>query len=226
MPIFNSPFFEIDKKETKRYAGLRNSDFNEEIVDEACELARLIINPTGIWDIYDYNDNTQQINTSPPFILQGESIKKHLTGCEKVILLSATVGTEIENKITDLFKEGKYSLSLMLDAAATTAVEQSADLMEKAINEQVSRKGYNMKWRFSPGYGDWPIEQQPEMLKAAQGEKIGITLTESLMLEPRKTITAIIGLYKKEENCPEGKPKHNCEQCNKTDCIARQNTCK
>lgn len=222
MPIFNSPFFEIDKKETKRYAGLRNSDFNEEIVDEACELARLIINPTGIWDIYDYNDNTQQINTSPPFILQGESIKKHLTGCEKVILLSATVGTEIENKITDLFKEGKYSLSLMLDAAATTAVEQSADLMEKAINEQVSRKGYNMKWRFSPGYGDWPIEQQPEMLRTTKADIIGVHLTESMMLEPRKSITAIIGLYLIEESCPRDTKTHDCSNCTKTDCLARK----
>lgn len=225
MPIFNSPYFEIDKKETKRYAGLRNSDFDEEIIDNACELARLVIKPTGIWEIYDYDSKTQTVATTPPFKLQGNAIGKHLNGCTKVILLAATVGIDIENEITSLFKEGKYSLSLMLDAAATTAVEQNADLMEKAIKNHVSKQGYNMKWRFSPGYGDWPIEQQHEMLYMAKGDEIGISITESLMLEPRKSITAIIGLYIMEESCAftsANRERHDCSQCNKLDCPARR----
>ena len=140
MPIFNSPYYEIDKKETKRYAGLRNSDFDEGKIEEACELARLIIKPTGIWEIYDYDSKTQTVATIPPFKLHGNAIGNHLNGCSKVILLAATVGIDIENEITSLFKEGKYSLSLMLDAAATTAVEQNADLMEKAIKEAEIKK--------------------------------------------------------------------------------------
>ena len=143
-------------------------------------------------------------------------------GCDKVVLLSATVGQEIEDKITSLFKEGKYALSLILDAAATSAVEQNADLMEKAIFEKVSRQGYKMKWRFSPGYGDWPIEQQPEMIRTSKADVIGVHLTESMMLEPRKSITAIIGLYIIEGNCTNEEQKHNCAACDKTDCIARK----
>lgn len=225
MPIFNSPYYEIDKKETKRYAGLRNSDFDEGKIEEACELARLIIKPTGIWEIYDYDSKTQTVATIPPFKLHGNAIRNHLNGCSKVILLAATVGIDIENEITSLFKEGKYSLSLMLDAAATTAVEQNADLMEKAINNHVRKQGYNMKWRFSPGYGDWPIEQQKEMLHLSKGDEIGISLTESLMLEPRKSITAIIGLYIMEESCTcssINSDEHDCSQCDKLDCLARR----
>ena len=168
MPIFNPPYFEIDKSETKRYAGLKKSEFKEEIINEACELARLIINPTGIWNMYDYDNKTQTIETEPKFSLQGSSIEKHLKECEKVILLAATLGIEVEEKITSLFEEGKYGLSIILDAAATAAIEQSADLMEKAIGDQVNRMGYKMKWRFSPGYGDWPIQQQPAQHQAAQ----------------------------------------------------------
>ncbi|ORT98850.1 Methionine synthase activation protein [Anaerovibrio sp. JC8] len=225
MAIFNAPFFEIDKEETKRYAGLRKSEFDEKLIDEACDLARLIIHPTGNWELYDYDARTQTVASTPPFILEGESIKKHLMGCSKVVMLSATVGQEIEDKITSLFKEGKYALSLILDAAATAAVEQNADLMEKAIFEKVSRQGYKMKWRFSPGYGDWPIEQQPEMMRTAKADVINVHLTESMMLEPRKSITAIIGLYLIEGTCPDETKKHNCEACDKTNCLARQNTC-
>lgn len=225
MPIFNPPYFEIDKSETKRYAGLKKSEFKEEIINEACELARLIINPTGIWNMYDYDNKAQTIETEPKFSLQGSSIEKHLKECEKVILLAATLGIEVEEKITSLFEEGKYGLSIILDAAATAAIEQSADLMEKAIGDQVNRMGYKMKWRFSPGYGDWPIQQQPEMIKHSHGDAIGIHLTESMMLEPRKSITAVIGLYKLKDNCQNNnnaEMTHNCESCNRLDCSARR----
>ncbi|WP_297963135.1 vitamin B12 dependent-methionine synthase activation domain-containing protein [uncultured Anaerovibrio sp.] len=222
MAIFNAPYYKIDKEETKRYAGLQQTTFNEEIIEEACDLARLLIHPTGNWEIYDYDDHSQTIYSDPPFYLEGSSIKNHLLGCTKVVILTATVGQEIEEKITALFKEGKYTLSLLLDAAATTAVEENANLMEKAISERVNREGYIMKWRFSPGYGDWPIEQQPEMIRTAKADTIGIHLTESMMLEPRKSITAIIGLYLIEESCPRDTKTHDCSNCTKTDCLARK----
>ncbi|MCR5177134.1 MAG: methionine synthase [Anaerovibrio sp.] len=224
MPIFNSQILDIDRKEAKRYAGLQKSNFDDKIIDEACELARLIINPRGIWEQYDYDEISQTIKASPEFQLKGNSIKKHLTGCKKVILIAVTVGIEIENKITSLFKEGKYGLSLILDAAATAAVEQSADQMEKAIKNQVVKQGYNMKWRFSPGYGDWPIQQQPEIVKAVQAEAIGISLTESMMLEPRKSITALIGLYEEANECIMDISNKGCSSCNKTDCPSRVKT--
>lgn len=223
MAIFNAPYYKIDKEETKRYAGLRQATFNEEIIEEACDLARLLIHPTGNWEIYDYDDHSQTIYSDPPFYLEGSSIKNHLLGCTKVVILTATVGQEIEEKITALFKEGKYTLSLLLDAAATTAVEENANLMEKAISERVNREGYIMKWRFSPGYGDWPIEQQPEMIRTAKADTIGIHLTESMMLEPRKSITAIIGLYIKDDKCTKEAEQHDCAVCTKTNCLARKN---
>jgi cobalamin-dependent methionine synthase I len=79
-----------------------------------------------------------------------------------------------------------------------------------------------MKWRFSPGYGDWPLEQQPELIRLAHADKIGVSLSSSLMLMPRKSITAIIGLYRKQaETAPSHSP-HGCVMCNKTDCPSRK----
>lgn len=115
--------------------------------------------------------------------------------------MSATIGEDIEDQVTRSFEEGKYSFSMLLDAAATTAIEEVADGMEKNIFNVVKRQGLAMTWRFSPGYGDWPIEQQPEVLSLANGKEIGVSLTEALMLIPRKSITAIIGLYYPDKEC-------------------------
>lgn len=223
MAIYNSPIFNIDTKETRRYAGLQKAEFSDAHIEEACTAAQLLIAPKGTWQIYDYDPVKQIVAAPTPLHLSGSSIGKHLADCEKVIILAATVGETIENEVTHSFEKGKYSFSLLLDAAATTAIEQAADAMEKTISDSVRRQGYQMKWRFSPGYGDWPIEQQTDILALSLGQQIGIHLTESLMLVPRKSITAIIGLYRPDKACPEAaKHNHDCSRCHKTDCLARK----
>lgn len=268
MPIYNSPIFSVDAAEARRYAGLQQAAFSQQLIDDACLEAQLLIQPKGIWQLYDYDADRQLLHgtendvswqgTIQPcqgktgtitncLALQGSSIGRHLTGCCKVIVMAATVGEAIENQVTKSFEKGKYSFSVLLDAAATAAVEQIADAMEKTIQNEVKRLGLAMKWRFSPGYGDWPIQQQTEILQLAGGNHIGISLTESLMLMPRKSITAVIGLYypaaaanreapghdllhppaeaQKHDCSPAGKKpatkKHNCRHCNKLDCPAR-----
>ena len=100
MPIYNAPILQVDPKETRRYAGLQKAvDFDEKMIEEACEDARLLANPRSIWQIYDYDCRTRTITASPDFRIQGEVIGKHLIGCEKVILLAATIGEEIEQEI-------------------------------------------------------------------------------------------------------------------------------
>ena len=219
MPIYNAPLLDIDPQETRRYAGLHQADFDAHMIEEACMEARLLAKPQGIWTIYDYDTETQTVQAEIPFHIKGKQIAKHLALAEKVILLAATVGDEIETMVTKHFEEGHYAFSVLLDAAATTAVEQIADAMEKTIQPRAAAKGYSMRWRFSPGYGDWPIEQQPEMLRLSHAAAIGIHLTTSMMLVPRKSITAIIGLSQKPE-CTRDE-QHHCALCARIDCPAR-----
>lgn len=222
LPIYNSVLKQIDPVETKRYAGLGKVDFNEAIIQKACLEAQLLAEPKGIWQIYNYNACSYKVESTPEFLINGEKIRKHLAPAEKVIVLAVTIGEAIEKQITDYFKQGEYSYSLLLDAAATTAVEQAADDVEKAIKQYITAQGYQMIWRFSPGYGDWDIRFQPKMLHLSDAKEIGITLTESMMLIPRKSITAIIGLVPNSNEKSE--IKQSCSACSKQDCLARRSS--
>ena len=88
------------------------------------------------------------------------------------------------------------------------------------LRPQFAKEGFAMRWRFSPGYGDWDIHAQPELLRLTQAESIGISLTESLMLRPRKSVTAVIGLVR-GENGDEKLPK-GCATCTKLNCPSRE----
>ncbi len=223
MPVYHAPLLQVDVKETRRYAGLQKAeDFGEERIARACEEARLLAFPRGIWQIYDYDCESQTVLAEEPFTILGKSVGKHLSGCDRIILLAATAGEEIEQHVTKLFEEGEYNASVLLDAAATAAVEQIADAMEKAMRAQMMREGYVMRWRFSPGYGDWPLEQQPEMMRLTHAEEIGITLSESFMLIPRKSITAVIGLIKNTgEKDLTAHSFERCAACSRKDCPSR-----
>lgn len=223
MPVYNAPLLSIDAVEARRYAGLQKAvDFDEEKILEACEDTRLLAKPKGVWEIYDYDCETQTINANPPCPLQGKKIGQHLAGCEKVIALSATVGEDIEEDITRRFSSGEYSSAVLMDAAATAAVEQLADGMEKVISPKMAAQGFLLKWRFSPGYGDWPLTQQPELIRLAKAEQIGVKLTTSMMLTPRKSITALIGLYRKQESSTAEYSPKGCAACTQKNCPSRR----
>lgn len=221
MPIYNAQILKIDVKETRRYAGLMKAkNFNEQNIINACDEAVLLLSVRGIWKIYDYDAVNNLVMSTPPFKLDGKSVTKHLANCDKVICIAVTVGEEIENEVTRRFSKGHYVESVLLDAAATAAVEQAADSLEKAITPQFYKDGYKMRSRFSPGYGDWALTNQKNFFGITGAEEIGMSLSSAMMLMPRKSITAIIGLEKNKSDVKIS-PDKKCADCNRLDCPAR-----
>lgn len=224
MPIYNAPILKIDSSETRRYAGLRKAqNFDEKNISEACEEALIFLQTRGIWKIYDYDCEKKIILSEPNFKIIGDSIAKHLNGCEKVICMAVTVGEKIEEEVNRKFQSGEYLSSVLIDAAATAAVEQAADSLEKTVALEMAKDGYKMRWRYSPGYGDWNLNQQKKFFEITGAEEIGMSLSAAMMLIPRKSVTAIIGLEKiiSEENISVRK-KNSCQTCAKKDCPARK----
>ncbi len=223
MGIYNAPILKIDANETKRYAGLnRAENFDEKKIIEACDETLIFLEVRGIWKIYDYDCENKIVMSEPHFKIQGKSIEKHLSGCEKVICMAVTVGEKIEQEITKRFRQGNYLESMLMDAAATCAVEQAADSLEKAVEREISKESYKMRWRYSPGYGDWSLSQQKNFFHVTCAEEIGMSLSSAMMLIPRKSVTAIIGLEKisaGEKNF--ANEKKSCENCDKKNCPAR-----
>ena len=158
------------------------------------------------------------VERKAPFddILLGNDIKKHLEGCHTAVMMCATIGSEID-KLIRISQISDMARAVVLDSFASVAVEQVCQKVDEILAEKYS--GKYMTFRFSPGYGDWDLREQAEVVALANAEAIGITLTDSLMLMPRKSITAIIGL------CPdymEETAAKGCQNCAKLDCEMRR----
>lgn len=120
---------------------------------------------------------------------ESRDLARNLEDCDRVVLFAATLGAGVDRLIA---RNGRISTAdgVMTDALASAAVEGFCDAVEA-----FATKGQPHRPRFSPGYGDLPLAFQQSLLGATDASrKIGLTLTESLMMVPTKSVTAIIGL--------------------------------
>lgn len=211
MPIFNGTLFAVDEKEMMRYAGLppKGTDFPAEEIRAAIREAAALAEPRGIWQLYPYDAERGEISGPAPLVLEGAAIRKHLSRSVSAAVLAVTPGPAIEEASDAHFKNGNYVRGLLLDAAATAVTEHLADQLDDFIKKRSLRLGQKATWRFSPGYGDWPILQQHALAGLIGAAEIGIRVTDHSMLVPRKSVTAVIGL----SSCTQAPPPAHCARC-------------
>lgn len=202
----------INKTEAIRYMGLGSSKPDTviaAIIDE-CEKKLLdAIRPLYTYAVFDLNRRENGIEVkNTPLLLTGKAVKNHLVGCDKAVLMAATLGIEAD-KVIKRYQISDLTFALAADALASAAIEQVCNAAEEEIKEKVAP--LYMTWRFSPGYGDLPLDIQRSFLTVLNAQKrIGLTVTDSLIMLPSKSVSAIIGL----SDQPIEKKRQGCAVCN------------
>ena len=149
------------------------------------------------------------------FFAPGKGLAKNLAGCPQAIVFVATTGmvSELQRKRAAVTSPAK---ALVLDAIGTAAIEQFCDLLGQQWAAEL--RGQYLRPRFSPGYGDLPLALQTPLLGALGAQKnIGVTLTESLLMIPQKSVSAIVGVGR--AGCTQHRT--DCSACDKQDCAFR-----
>ncbi len=192
----------VPMKEAARYLGYGDSQPDEVIVrmmseceaplQEACGPAF----GYGVFDIVPVSE-TELALSECAMRLTGHDIVKHLEGCSRVILMAVTLGAGVDALLRQL-QVTNMPNALLTDAMAGALLEQLCDDIQLELQEHFPT--CRQTWRFSPGYGDLPLSLQPEFLATLEaGKRLGLHVTESGMLTPMKSVTAIVGLADAEE---------------------------
>ena len=203
-------------KETLRYLGYgknKPDTDTENRVKEALNAVKAVSSPKSIYITEDIRVENGVVYTCG-LTIKSKNLAKNLTGCKKAVFMAATLGTGADTLIRRLTKTD-MPMAVIADAAATAVIEQYCDEICAGFKE----KGYNLRPRFSPGYGDFDIVHQKDFMNILQcAKKIGLTVTEGLMLAPSKSVTAVMGIGGEGESCETG----GCEVCAKADCPYRR----
>lgn len=207
-------------KEAVRYLGFgRNAvdDKTRELISEAFDELDQIVSPKEVHRVFPCVQNKDEISIGNMQV-HSKNLAINLQGCTKTVLMATTLGTEVDRAmrrymLTDMAK------AVIFQACAAAVLEEFCDNCQAQIASEMLPEYKGMRPRFSPGYGDFDIHHQEDILRMLDThKKIGLSMTESYMLTPTKSVTALIGFAENDIGCH----KSGCEECGKKDCIYRR----
>ncbi len=209
----------VDRMEVLRYLGYSGQPMTDELdarVDGVVARCLEIARPAGVWRIFDVAGRrpladgrfaVQLEETSLELI--GDSMREHMEGAVSVAVMAVTAGMTVERELRRLSLTDTVE-QCIFDAAGTTVVERAADACEASIVAAAHAAGLYTNFRFSPGYGDMPLDTQPVLLATIDAQrKLGITLSKSLLMTPTKSVTAVVGLFEE----PQTSSHASCKDC-------------
>lgn len=208
------PAPELNERECLRYAGTtpQNISAEEKELFEAClaEMGNRLTYKV-CWGRFPVKREGDHLDFG---FLKAESkaLMKNLEGCEEVIVFAATIGLEIDRLIRR-YTNLSPAKALFFQAIGAEQIESLCD----TFCEELKGKGLQLRPRFSPGYGDLPLEMQKDIFRVLDcPRKIGLSLNESLLMSPSKSVTAIIGIGGGETEA-----ENKCSACENSDCAYR-----
>lgn len=212
---------DIKRSEVYRYLGYGRNKPDEKVYEAVEECIDLVVKNSdmkSIYRIFDLSVEGSTITIDNSFKTESKNLSKNLTGCEKIVLFGATLGTGVDMLIKK-YSKLDMSYAVIIQAAAATVIEEYCDICQKEIENKLAAENKFIRPRFSPGYGDFSINHQKEIINMLDcPRKIGLMLTESLMLVPSKSVTAVMGISSEKQDCH----IKGCEECEKLDCKYRR----
>ncbi len=188
----------FDEKEILRYAMLPSfAPRPEELpLKECLEAAKGAVQCRAVWCRYPVIRDGEELDLGFART-DSRDLMAHLAGCGEILLFACTAGAEMDRRIGRA-KIGSPAKGLLMHAIGAQQVEGGCDKLCSRLAELFPDR--QLTSRFSPGYGDLPLAMQRDVMEALDcGRTVGITLTDSLLMTPSKSVTAIIGMKEREQ---------------------------
>ena len=184
----------LSKSEVLRYAKAGGKEDITEALGALISEAMPLFDPSVVYSVFE-------LKTDGDTLLIGEvgirslSLKKALEGCTRVIVFVAGVGAKIDRMVNKYTKISPLR-ALFSNAIGAAGVEELCDMFCRDAEREYGK----VTRRFSPGYGDLPLDLQKAVFELLNPEKhIGITLTDGMLMTPMKSVSAFIGIKRTEK---------------------------
>lgn len=165
------------------------------VFEEARQEARTLILPRALFILIP----VRQI-VDGQIILHGEEvIESRLLGsllktASEILVGVSTVGEALEKRVEEHFRQGNSAKAVALDGWGTTALAGFAQRFEEHCSSVAQSRRKNLSIIFEPGHAEWPLEQQQVLFRLLPAQKIGVRLTTSSLMIPKKSVSRLAGL--------------------------------
>ncbi len=182
-----------------------------EAAENVIEEAHSLLKPAALYIIVKVTAFEHQRVVFEGGNFEGSLVARAMAGADHLNIALCTIGDELENRVHEMMNENPV-MAVTLDGAGIAAIRKVAQTVEDIISAEACELDLALGMRAQPGQEGWPIEQQREVFSVLPGAEIGLRLTESCLMIPRKSVSFVI---------PRGKELSSsvvpCDFCSKRD---------
>ena len=209
-----------DIREVVRYLGYHGVAPDPEVMREINDCVRDLqkeVTPRFVYERFPLSVKTEP-DAAPLICLadiqvRSRNLAKNLEKCCGAYLMAVTLGPG-PDRLIKRASVSSMSRAVIYQAAAAAMTEEGCDRINERIRLEAEKDGLYTRPRYSPGYGDLPLGMQKDISRILNMPKeIGVSLTQSLLMTPSKSVTALIGVSKEPGECR----RKGCEQCEAAD---------
>ena len=222
---YNPTIQEIDLQSEYLFEMLHEDDRSPDnpIVSEVMDVLEQVSEIADIRGGYIIFEDIERCSETGEIRIAGRTIKtsrkicRFMEGAEKIAVFICTAGqgfTDYSNKYN---KEGEYLKGYITDTLGSVVAEKSMDYIQSELEKKVEQEGLKITNRYSPGYCNWPVDDQKMIFSLLSGHDCDITLSPSCLMTPIKSVSGIIGIGKDVR-----KSRYSCDICNNHTCIYRK----
>jgi hypothetical protein len=218
VPVIRDSPLSLKIREVLRREGFRGqAEVRPEIRSLILELLASVKNthllePAMAYDIYRITEMSHwQVILEGNFVLSSPLLPSLLPEAKELAIVVGTIGSKLEEQVTDYFNRGEPLRSLLLDGIGSAAVDSLSQEICKFMAAKALSRGYQASSPISPGMPGLPITEQWQVLELANATEIGVSLTATGVMVPRKSTSMVIGIGRQMKTWTRAEA---CAHCN------------
>lgn len=200
------------------YGGVKPDESVLEMVNAIISKAEKLCKPQIGFQIFDGEliDNMSiSINGLPMRV--GTVIHRHLQNSTQFAVFVSTAGKEYDDYLHELRQSGDIVSEFLADAIGSEIAEAGVRYICKLAGEKAAKSDLNATSSYCPGHCAWKLTEQSLLFSLLPTEPCGITLNDSCLMHPKKSVSGIIGIGKNVVETPS-----ECDICTMTTCYKRK----
>ena len=199
MTVIRDIAVKLDMQQILRHQGIKESSARLEMIamtQELLSVAELhLLKPVATYNSYTIVKVTRdEIRLDGSTALSGRLLFSALKEASELVVVVCAIGPKLEEKVADYSSRNGLLKGVLLDGIGSTAVDATLREFCRLITQEAASHGYQSSRPLSPGMSGFPLSEQKRLLKLASAEGIGVSLTSSGVMVPRKSISAVIGI--------------------------------
>ena len=219
MPIVRDIHLDLKTEEVLRRCGIKESSKLkteiETIIGELLASVDNILEPVIAYETYPVTEvGHDQLSLEGNAVLRGSALSSILAEAKELAVAICTIGPKLEKQVTDYFNGNEPLRGLLLDGIGSAAVDSLGFEVCQLMTREASLRGYEASSPVSPGGTRFPMSEQWQLFELVPADEIGVSLTSSGLMVPRKSVSMVIGMGQQMRTWTKAEA---CARCNLRD---------